>query len=63
MKNLAATIRGMKPLEGQEVMIPGDPEKRAMKIRLETGIPVAPNVWKNLLEVSPKFTEAILREE
>ncbi|MCR5456280.1 MAG: Ldh family oxidoreductase [Bacteroidales bacterium] len=63
MKNLAAIIRGMQPLEGQEVMLPGDPEKRAMKNRLANGIPVAPNVWKSLLEVSPKFADAVIREE
>jgi LDH2 family malate/lactate/ureidoglycolate dehydrogenase len=63
MKQLGEMIRSMKPLEGQEVLLPGDPEKRAMKNRLANGIPVAPNIWKSLLEVSPRFAEAVIREE
>ncbi len=63
MQQLAAIIRSMRPLEGQEVMIPGDPEKHAMKQRLENGIPVADNIWKNLLGVSETFKDAVVREE
>lgn len=63
MKELCAILRGMKPLEGCEVMVPGDPEKRAMKHRLENGIPMVDNVWKEFLEITPNFKNAVVREE
>jgi L-2-hydroxycarboxylate dehydrogenase (NAD+) len=48
-------FRKTKPAPGhQAVLIPGDPEREAEKIRIEKGIPVIDVVVKDLIEISKK---------
>lgn len=61
MKLLVQTIRSLKPLEGKEVMVPGDPEKRTFKIRTESGIPVVENVWQEFLNITKDFEDAVIK--
>ena len=63
MKTLAEFIRSMRPLEGKEVMIPGDPEKRRKAERLKTGIPMTDNVFAEFIAISKDFEEAVIRED
>ena len=46
------TMRSTKPLTGKEVLIPGDPERRAYKERMKTGIPLNIEVVKALTVIS-----------
>lgn len=62
MKDLCHIIRSMKPLEGQEVMVPGDPEKRTMKERLANGIPMVDNVWQEFLDITKDFEGALIQK-
>jgi len=49
-------FRSATPVEGQQVLIPGDPEREMQKERLEKGIPVLAPVVKDLQEVAARFT-------
>lgn len=62
MKELVYVLRNMKPLEGQEVMVPGDPEKRTMKERLSSGIPMVDNVWQEFLCITRDFEAALIQK-
>lgn len=48
-------FRSATPVEGQQVLIPGDPEREMQKARLEEGIPVLAPVVKDLREVADRF--------
>lgn len=48
-------FRSATPVEGQQVLIPGDPEREMQKERLEKGIPVLAPVVKDLQEVAARF--------
>ena len=63
MKTMAEFIRSMRPLEGKEVMIPGDPEKRRKAERLKTGIPMTDKVFAEFLAISKDFEEAVIRDD
>ena len=60
MKSLVTRIRSLTPLNGQEVMVAGDPEKHKMKERLEKGIPISENVWNEFLKISEDFKKAVI---
>ncbi len=50
VETFIAWLKGSPPLEtGGEVMVPGDPERRARKARAE-GIPLDDTTWRNILE-------------
>lgn len=48
-------FRRAEPVAGQQVLIPGDPEREMEKERLEQGIPLLEPVVKDLQEVAGKF--------
>ncbi len=44
-------VKKVKPAAGfEEVLIPGDPERRSAEARLEEGIPVADRTWEQIVE-------------
>jgi LDH2 family malate/lactate/ureidoglycolate dehydrogenase len=46
-------VRGVPLKEGVDsIMLPGDPERRAMKQRLEDGIPLDQGNWSALLDLA-----------
>ena len=55
-------IRALTPMNaGDEIMVPGDPEKKAHQKRSSIGIPVDKTKYEEFIEVSPLFSEAIIR--
>jgi L-2-hydroxycarboxylate dehydrogenase (NAD+) len=48
-------FRSAKAIEGEKVLIPGDPEREMEKARKEKGIDLLPPVMKDLEEVGKKF--------
>jgi L-2-hydroxycarboxylate dehydrogenase (NAD+) len=48
-------FRAATPIEGEEVLIPGDPEREMEAVRREQGIPLLDPVVKDLQEVAGKF--------
>lgn len=59
MQSMVDRIREMPRLAGQEVMVPGDPEKKTKSIRLDQGIPILTGIFSEFLAVSPDFEKAI----
>ncbi|HVD97683.1 MAG TPA: Ldh family oxidoreductase [Cytophagaceae bacterium] len=55
MDNWIGRFRSAKAVEGEQVIIPGDPEREMEKERMEKGIPLLPPVVKDLEELSKKF--------
>lgn len=55
MKDLMAAVRSEPPQPGREVMLPGDPEKKATALRSRDGIPVDPLTWKKFGELAAEF--------
>ena len=55
MKDLMAAVRSEPPQPGREVMLPGDPEKKATALRSREGIPVDPLTWKKFGELTAEF--------
>ena len=48
---VALALTACPPATGHDqVMIPGDPERRRLKDRLENGMPVPREVWQNILD-------------
>ena len=44
-------VKGRTPAEGfDEVMIPGEPEQRCRKLREQLGIPVADEIWEEIID-------------
>ena len=55
MDNWISRFRNATPVEGKEVMIPGDPERTLEAIRVNEGIPLLEAVKKDLREVAEKL--------
>ncbi len=55
MDNWIGRFRRATPVDGQQVLIPGDPEREMEKERREQGIPLLEPVIKDLREVGEKF--------
>jgi L-2-hydroxycarboxylate dehydrogenase (NAD+) len=55
MDQWISRFRAATPVEGQQVLIPGDPERVMQQERLEQGIPVLAPVVKDLQEVATRF--------
>jgi L-2-hydroxycarboxylate dehydrogenase (NAD+) len=55
MDTWISRFRSAEAIPGEEVIIPGDPEREMEKIRMEKGIPLLPPVIKDLEELSKKF--------
>ena len=63
LQAIVDSVRRMAPLsQGDEVMVAGDPEKRAKDRRSREGIPVDEGKYKEFLGLSPAFKEALVRE-
>jgi LDH2 family malate/lactate/ureidoglycolate dehydrogenase len=55
-ERLRVQINGSSPLEGfDEVLIPGDPEQRARRSRLEEGIPIPQPIWDEITALATEW--------
>lgn len=56
VEKLIKTIKECRPIEGvREVLLPGEPEKRAYAERREKGVPLDPETWSKLREVAERL--------
>ncbi|WP_160713553.1 Ldh family oxidoreductase [Chitinophaga solisilvae] len=55
MDTWISRFRAAVPVEGKQVLIPGDPEREMQHHRLENGIPVLEPVIRDMKEVAAKF--------
>ena len=56
LESMVATLHAMEPAEDVEsVMVPGEPEVKTKRERLETGIPIGPGVWETLESLSETY--------
>ncbi len=55
MDNWIKTFRTAKSVEGEKVIIPGDPEREIEATRLQQGIPLLEPVLKDLKDLGKKF--------
>jgi LDH2 family malate/lactate/ureidoglycolate dehydrogenase len=57
---LRSQISGLPPLEGfDEVLLPGDPEQRSRRQRLEEGIPIPQQTWDDILALAAEWQVAV----
>jgi LDH2 family malate/lactate/ureidoglycolate dehydrogenase len=55
-ERLRAQIAGSSPLAGfDEVLLPGDPERRARQRRLEEGIPIPQQIWDQIVALASEW--------
>jgi uncharacterized oxidoreductase len=55
-ERLRAQIAELPPVEGFDaVLLPGDPERRARRRRLEEGIPLPQQTWDELLALAAEW--------
>jgi uncharacterized oxidoreductase len=55
-ERLRAQIAGSPPIAGfDEVLLPGDPERRARQQRLEQGIPLPQTTWDGIVALAREF--------
>jgi len=53
---LTKRVKSVKPAKGfEEVLLPGEPESRAYKERVQSGIPVPDSVWEDLQSLATEF--------
>jgi L-2-hydroxycarboxylate dehydrogenase (NAD+) len=62
MDNWITTFRNAPAVEGEKVLIPGDPEREMQAERLRSGIPLLAPVVKDLKEVADKLGVAFITE-
>lgn len=62
LQNMVDRIRDMEKLSDDEVMIPGDPEKKSKKFRLTDGIPIDKVKYQEFINISDKFKECLVNE-
>jgi LDH2 family malate/lactate/ureidoglycolate dehydrogenase len=55
MDNWIRTFRNARAVEGQRVLIPGDPEREMEQLRATSGIDLLDPVVESLEELSKKF--------
>jgi LDH2 family malate/lactate/ureidoglycolate dehydrogenase len=61
---LAETVRATPPAAGcQEVMLPGDPERRTARERARDGIELAPSTWDSLRAAAAELGVPLQPEE
>ena len=54
--NLVDFVRGCPRIEGvQEILLPGDPERRALASRTATGIPMDDGNWNELVKLAGRL--------
>jgi uncharacterized oxidoreductase len=55
-ERLRAQIAGLPPIDGfDEVLLPGDPERRARRRRLEEGIPIPQQTWDDIQALAAEW--------
>ena len=62
LQSMVDRIRSMEKLNDEEVMVPGDPEKKAKLYRAENGIPVDSTKYDEFLGISDEFKECLKSE-
>lgn len=60
LQNMADRIRMMPKLSDDEVMVPGDPEKKFFAERIKSGIPMDDIKFGEFMEISDSFKKATL---
>jgi LDH2 family malate/lactate/ureidoglycolate dehydrogenase len=55
MDNWITTFRSARSVEGEKVIIPGDPERETASERLTSGIPMLMPVVDDLIELGKRF--------
>lgn len=60
LQSMVDRIRLLEPLNNDEVMVPGDPEKKSRLIRLESGIPIDEIRYQEFLQISDNFSQCII---
>ncbi len=56
IENLVSTIKSVRHAEGvEEIMLPGEPEERAVRERLKRGIPIDPKTVQRLRELGDRL--------
>jgi LDH2 family malate/lactate/ureidoglycolate dehydrogenase len=55
MDNWIRTFRNARSIEGEKVIIPGDPEREMQAERLISGIPLFTSVWEDLQALGKRF--------
>ena len=56
MQNLSKQVRSEPKKSKENVMLPNDPEIKKMKLQLKKGIELSEDVYKNLLNLSKKYS-------
>ena len=55
-ERLRSQIAGSTPLSGfDEVLVPGDPERRMRQRRLEAGIPIPQPIWDQIVALAAEW--------
>lgn len=62
LKSMVDRIRQMEKIADDNVMVPGDPEKRSRVIRLKEGIPIDEEKYLELLDISNEFKECLIND-
>ncbi len=60
LASMASRMRDLDPIGNEQVMVPGDPEKKAEKLRLQVGIPCLDEVIAEYLDINPEFETCII---
>jgi len=63
LQNMVDKIREMDKLDKEDVMVPGDPEKKMKFLRLKNGIPIDNEKFKEFLSITKKFKECVIDGE
>lgn len=57
---LCAKVKATEPVAGvDEVMLPGEPERRSLAVRHANGIPLPDSLWREMLELSRELEVAV----
>jgi uncharacterized oxidoreductase len=60
VQTVAESVRTCPRVEGvSEILLPGDPERREKKKRLETGIPLDDGTWSQLVQVAGRLNVTV----
>lgn len=59
LTDMVKRIRSLQPLGDDEVMVPGDPEKKAFARRADAGIPVMESIHADFVRVSPTIDTVV----
>ncbi len=60
LQEVVQSIRGLESMDDQNVMVPGDPEKKTFAERITNGIPMETDRFEDFLKIDPDFKRAVL---